>query len=63
MEQEWWEARGVAGNVLWSHNVAFQSADFEEPEQTEEVPRTAGEYDSSGSAVEDESGLDAGRGQ
>ena len=28
LEQAWWQKKNVEGDILWSHGVAFQSADF-----------------------------------
>ena len=31
LETQWWAARGVEADVLWSNNVAFQSQFLEDP--------------------------------
>ena len=50
LEQQWWTARGVGGDVLWSHNVAFQSAWFEEPRGAAQAMAGAGAVEPRGAA-------------
>ena len=57
LEQKWWSKREVHGDVLWSHNVAFQSAHFKDPweeskSSTDSAVGAAAEGESSGGAVE-----------
>ena len=53
LDQAWWNERGPAGEALWSHNVAFQSADFEEPWDTEGTAAEGEQTDeAAGSAVQ-----------
>ena len=46
LEQAWWQKKNVGGDILWSHGVAFQSADFVDEwpkEDAGEVAEDAGE--------------------